>query len=317
MSDSGFMLPSVRNIHQTLLDHNIYPEGEISYGIKRHNDSATDGKSIFIKLLGESNSVEAFQRELAAARIFPFAPQPKISKIVTITADSEREPVPATLWNFIDGQEMDPKNVSVQNALELVDTLFNIYAFPVAKMTLPLSRINADAIQKRINQAPAHMPISLQNDIKKLINYIGVNIEELLARHFYTEVIAHGDPHLGNVLQLGDNTIKLIDYESIKITPIEFDLACMFQSLVQFHGNEHSYEIAKSNFNERKLELLGEPIDEKLLDLLISFRNISSTTYLISFGNWELINKRVQSLLPMLSGVSYPERIKLEVDWLE
>jgi hypothetical protein len=311
------MLPSIQSIYDTLAKHNIHPQGVITHGIKRHNDSATDGKSIFVKMLGESNSIESFHRELAAAKMFPFAPQPIIDEVARIKSDSSDNLIPATLWEFINGQEIDVARISEKQILHLMDTLFRVYKFPLEEVTVPLSRINADAIKRRMVKASPQMPVNLRKDVEKLINFMGLNIEELLAQHSYTEVIAHGDPHIGNILQVDENTVKLIDYESIKITPIEFDLACIFQSLVQFHDNEKIYNVAKSDFAERKIDYLGSPINEKLLDLCISFRNISSTTYLISFENWELIDNRVQSLLPMLKGASYPERIKLEVDWLE
>lgn len=234
--------PTLDSVYEALKWYRIHPTKELEYGVKRHNDSMTDNESIFIKILGETNNVGSLQCELDAATIFPHAPQPLVDEIIFIThnVDGKRF-LPATAWKYINGSALTPSQITGDQVEKITQDLFKIYAHPVDSLKFEVKPVNSEAVMSRISQVPRTIPTALYADVLKLAQWFNETIKSDLRITQNNQMLVHGDPHAGNVLITAKGA-ELIDYESMKHAPLEFDLACLHQNYSQIHGNSNAYQ---------------------------------------------------------------------------
>lgn len=325
------MLLPLNAVREAFESYGIVFSEPLSHGLKRHNDSISDNSSIFIKVLGHSNNLEAFQRELGAAELFPYAPQPLIPEVVFVGAeDSESGRVPCTAWVFYEGVDVNPRTFTEAKATELGGLLRRVYVTPLDTAHFAIPTVNFAAINRRIVQARKATPEHYQNrlsDVIQLVDYAENLLLQLNQSKKVRKAMIHGDPHLGNVIELTEagkqqllaasgvhpTSLMLLDYESMKAGPIEYDLACLYQNLIQVCDNSTAYNALVKCFEDVSHELYGSGLDEEVLNAYIQFRNVSTLTYLLSFQNWDLICSRLDALLPMMKTGVPPLRLDEQI----
>lgn len=284
----------IEQVETTLKAEGIAFNGPLRQGAKRHNDSLSDGSSVFIKVLGPTNTSDAFVREIGMAKLLSFSPKPLLEEPLNVRGKF------ITAWEYIDGKEVLCKDATEEDVASLVQNLFEIYETPPHAVRFHVGSLGPEAVERRMNQAyqEGKIPSALFRDIEKTVQYHVLDFLNSATAHMMDKgTLIHGDPHLGNLFKSADGVSRLIDYESAKKSPLEYDLAAIFQNQSQIYNRQDLWESSYSLFSDMALENTGRPVDDLLLRNLILFKNAQSLTYLISFGDWDVIEDRTMKLI--------------------
>jgi thiamine kinase-like enzyme len=284
----------IAEVETTLKAEGISFNGHLKQGLKRHNDSLSDNSSVFVKVLGPTNTSDAFVREIGIAKLLSFAPKPLMEEPLNVRGKF------ITAWEYIEGKEVLCEEATEEDTTTLVQNLFEIYATPSNAVRFHVGALGPEAIERRLHKAYQEdkIPSSLLKNIETVVQYHVLDFLNSASAYMMSkETLIHGDPHMGNLLKSSDGVSRLIDYESAKKAPIEYDLAAIFQNQSQIHNRQDLWESSYSLFSDLAMETTGKPVDDLLLRNLILFKNAQSLTYLIAFGNWDIIDDRVGKLL--------------------
>lgn len=275
---------SVADARKEVLALGLVPQGEIVVQEVSHNVSITDNSTFFIKVLGKANKLENFLTEMEAATIIDGAPQLLLpSNTVSIFSQ------PATVWKYIKGVTPTLETVTEPQLKSLVKQLAAIRKADSNKFTYvrDLKQV-ATTVKRRLGSEKAQaMPSSLLKELEALVDAFVIPMAYSPSQ---SRTLAHSDAHLENMLILENGEVKLIDYESLKLAPPELDLAGLYQNLVQTGHRPDLYKIVEEEFSNYL------DVDRNLLREITLMRNVSTTTYCVSFGNWDVVQARVNAL---------------------
>lgn len=284
----------ISQVEKTLKAEGINLNGPLTQGVKRHNDSLSDGSSVFIKVLGPTNTSDAFVREIGMAKLLSYAPKPLLEEPLNVRGKF------ITAWEYIEGSEVLCDKATDEDATSLVHNLFEIYETHPNAVRFHVGSLGPEAVERRLNKAyqEGEIPPALFSDIEKVVQYHVLDfLNSATALMMDNSTLIHGDPHMGNLFKSSDGVSRLIDYESAKKAPLEYDLAAIFQNQSQIYNRQDLWESSYSLFSDMAREHTGRPVDDLLLRNLILFKNAQSLTYLISFGDWDVIEDRTTKLL--------------------
>lgn len=287
----------IEEVIAKLAPHGIIPQSNPVLRMDSHNMTVTDGSSFFVKILGLANSLENFNMEILASKKIANTPQLLLLEPISINSR------PATVWKYINGvtpsiDDLTPQNIkAIILQLEIIRKT-NLKDFPRIRN---LSQVASTANRRLASEKGLSMPRSLQKELRVLVDTFILPMSEGALQG---EVICHSDVHAGNIMILPDGVLQVIDYESLKLAPPEQDLACLYQNLVQLGGRNDLYEIAEEEF------LAFRSIDKDLLRRIILMRNVSTTTYTIAFGDWDLVADRAREISKSIKTSTPPLRIR-------
>lgn len=300
----------ISNVGEALRSEGITFNGPLIEGVQRHNESLSDGKTVFIKVLGHTNTSDAFVREIGMAKLLSFAPRPLLEEPLSVDGRF------ITAWEYLDGKEVPSHEATEEDVTVLVQNLFEIYSTPIQSVRFHVGALNPEAIERRLNKAyqENRMPETLLKDVETIVQYHALDfLDSVDAKLMREDTLIHGDPHLGNLLKSSDGSTRLIDYESAKKAPIEYDLAAIFQNQSQLYERDSLWIASYYAFLDMASEKMERDIDKALLQKLILFKNAQSLTYLIAFGDWDIVSSRAMALLKSIKTNTPPERLQRQV----
>ena len=296
----------ISQVETTLRTQGISFKGSLTQGIKRHNDSLSDGSTVFIKALGSTNTSDAFVREIGMSNLLSFAPKSLLDEPLNVCGRF------ITVWEYIEGREVICTEANEEDITGLIQSLFEIYKVPLHKVRFYVGPLGPEAVERRLTRAYQEnkIPAALLRDIETVVQYHVIDfLNSAVGSMMDNNILVHGDPHIGNLLKSPNGVSRLIDYESARRAPLEYDLAVIFQNQSQIYNRQDLWESSYNLFSTLALQNTGKPVDDLLLRNLILFKNAQSLTYLITFNDWDVIDDRVGKLIKAIKTNSPPPHL--------
>lgn len=276
-------------IYQLLIDLNI-PCKEPPYThLQNNNHSVTDNKTFFIKTNTEPKGL---QIELETLPHLTYAPKPlhlNLLKIhnhyILITEHIQSKPIQL--------QQLTENNIAIIiHQLKQINSMpQNVYSDPrTLEGTLNL-------INSRMSN-----PSLTKTQRKQLDKLIQKFITPYIIKYENTQTLAHTDMHLKNILYTTNNQILIIDYEGIKPSPPEADLASLYQSLQQ-----NNQQTIYSKFEKEFIKQYPNFNQEALHDSVL-FKNTLTTTACIKLAP-HMLDERIEKLTQSSQTNKLPEQL--------
>ncbi|TQL69069.1 Ser/Thr protein kinase RdoA (MazF antagonist) [Nocardioides albertanoniae] len=137
-----------------------------------------------------------------------------------------------------------------------------------------LSLVN---VTDRFDRRFADLPSDIPNRIAKALrDHADLAVDTLRAASSSSDVLLHGDAHVGNLVFLHDEP-RLIDLDDLCRGPREFDLAPSLASYQRFHRDDRRWQAFRAAY--------GESADWDLVNTLTVVREATMNTWLA--GLWE------------------------------
>jgi hypothetical protein len=251
-----------------------------------NNISFSDYKSVFVKVL---SSYEDNPKFLIQEHYLTFT-HSKIMKPLTKSPLklylSSGEILWVTVWNYVSHIIRSPESLFKEDGKLIGKELLDFYSkTPLS----PLALTSGWATKKSMDNLSS---LDVPSDIAVTLNYLAdvamFDLEQnLSAKNVQDLVLVHGDPHVQNVLWLNENTVRLIDFESIKYEYVECDLACFYQSLVQINNRIDVFdallEKVKSVYS----------VDLTVLEAYVRARNVTAISFMCRSQNWDIVRSNL------------------------
>lgn len=276
-------------LRSTLQDHLVhagYPPVELRTGIVRNQYSFLDDtNTIFVKVpkLPDEAGYRQARQELS-----------NIELVLRRTPDGERwrytqpytpDPflIPAknrTYWATV-WRAANPKSVTLlphQWTVPLLHSAWNTVQYLHRTPDTNVAPVNPFyIIQQRIDwyRNPANTVAC-----DRILNLAGMISDEWeSAPSTLRTVMCHGDPHIGNVLfsdrHKKEPTAVLCDWESVRSAPAEWDLACLYHSVVCMGGLSLTWRCVFGDFPQH--------LDYSAFRLAVLVKAVAATSYLVTF----------------------------------
>jgi aminoglycoside phosphotransferase len=258
--------------------------------IKNNNYAITDGENFFIKT---SDSRDSLLLELETSLRLTSAPKLYVPELVEVGTKL------SLITHYIPHQKATPENFTDAHIVSLLSQMSDINELKIEGY--PVVR-SLDSIMNLVSQRMRN-PILKSTEIRLLNKLLEMFVLPYIEEHKYSNKLAHNDVKLPNILIKDEHEVVLIDYESIKPSPREMDLASLYQDLFQ-DGESHLYlQIEKAY----KGKYGG--INENLLNKSILFKNILTTTAAFQLKDRRIMESRLASLSESLKSKMPPTRL--------
>lgn len=274
------------------LDSLKIPHGEEPYiRIQNNNYAITDGKYFFMKT---SESKESLMLELETTLRLPSAPKlyvPELSEIGTTLV---------LITHYIPHEESTPDNLTLSNIENLLDQMYDINTLQAGGYP-SLRKLEAvlNLLGKRMQN-----PILKEEEIKLLNKLLEAFVYPYVENNKNSATLAHSDVKLPNILKKNNEEVVLIDYESIKPSPPEMDLASLYQDLYQA-GAKDTYSRIESAYISR-----NGKVNRELLNSSILFKNVLTTTAAFQLDDRGVRESRLVELEKSLKSQLPPETLE-------
>lgn len=251
-----------------------------------NNHSVTDQQNFFIKLWTDKRSL---QIELETSRQLTYAPKPLTPTLTNIDEQYlyTTEYIPSTNLNY---NTVTPTDINT-----IISQLQQIHNLPLNTYTQP--RQLSETLNLTTNRLThPHLTPTQHEQLTLLID---THIKPYIQKHQNTTTYAHTDLKLDNILKTPREQIHIIDYESIKHSPVEADLASLYQSIYQ-SGHPDLYHQFYQAFQKAYPNLNHQTLKESIL-----FKNTLTTTAAIKLAP-HILNQRIDIMLETLDTNSVP-----------
>lgn len=262
-----------------------------------HNISVTDKQTFFAKVLGDHNDQANLVLEALASKHIPEGSQLLQPEIVSI------EGTIVTVWKYLKGVTPEIDDLTEEHVTEWMRKLALIRQVqPVLLPNLKGFAHTSATIRRRLDKTKQMGLLNkdMESSFEQLIEAFVTPVEN---HNFRNAVICHSDVHTGNLMILENGELIVIDYESLKLVPAEFDLAGIYQQFVQIEQRKEVFDIVQAAFAKTT------PLDKDLLDRLILLRNVSTATYALSKGEVDVAAQRVDVLKRSATTMRPPETL--------
>lgn len=262
-----------------------------------HNISVTDNETFFAKILGDHNDQANLVLEALASKHIPEGSQLLQPEIVSIDGTI------ITVWKYLKGITPGIDDLNQEYVAEWMRKLALIRQVePILLPTLKGFAHTSQTIRRRLGKTKQAglLTKDMESSFGRLVEAFVAPIENYNFKH---AVICHSDAHTGNLMILETGDLIVIDYESLKLVPAEFDLAGIYQQFVQIEHRADMFELVRTEFAKTA------PLDRELLDRLILLRNVSTATYALSKGEVAVAAQRVDELTKSLQTMRPPEKL--------
>lgn len=274
-------------LRNELIVRNIIPRKELILVHNTHNLCFTDEATVFVKVIGAiSNTPQYLQKEYVTAKTHSEIMEPLTFPFEIVLPDNTVTFV--SVWKYLSHEKRNTLDLKYEDGILIGEELNRFYSIkPVSPYQFELPwKI---AARPTILDDNLETPLNIRFKYLALKERIIPNLTRARINHkadFST--LAHGDPHLQNMLWV-EKKPHLIDLESVKYETIHFDLACLYQSAIQFNNNEEVFRgIQDSVFGEGLLE-------NELFYWYVKARNLSSTSFYSQYinSNWDEIEENL------------------------
>lgn len=262
-----------------------------------HNVSVTDKETFFAKVLGDHNDQANLVLEALASKHIPEGSQLLQPEIVSI------EGTIVTVWKYLKGVTPEIDDLTEEHVSEWMRKLALIRQVqPVLLPNLKGFAHTSATIRRRLDNTKKSGLLNkdMEASFEQLIETFVTPVENY---NFKNAVICHSDVHTGNLMILDNGDLIVIDYESLKLVPAEFDLAGIYQQFVQIEQRTDVFDLVQAEFAKIT------PLDKDLLDRLILLRNVSTATYALSKGEVDVASQRVEVLTQSLKTMRPPKSL--------
>lgn len=266
---------------------NIAPSKELVLVHNTHNLCFTDEETIFVKVIGElANTPKYLQKEYVASRSHSDTMEALSSPFEIKLPDNTTTFV--SVWKYLPHVNRDASELNYNDGILIGEELKRFYSRE------PLSPYKFEVSWKIANRplildGSKDTPLNIRFKYLALKERIIPNLNSARKKaQMEYKVLRHGDPHLQNFLWV-DKKPHLIDLESVKYETIQFDLACLYQSAVQFHRNIEVFTGIQSSLMENSL------LEDDLFYWYVQARNLSSTSFFSQYvsSNWDEIEENL------------------------
>lgn len=275
------------HLNQLQISHNPPPYTHLY----NNNHAITDSETFFIKL---NPNLKSLQIELETIQNLTWAPKLLNPQITAIDNNY------LLITQYIPNQPITTETITrqdTQTAVQQLQTINhlnpNIYSNP-RKLSETLNLIK-NRLQNPTLTATQH---------KNLTKLIDTYIKPYIEKYDNSNTLTHTDLKLDNIIKTLNNEIIIIDYESIKPSPIEADLASLYQNLYQT-GNAQTYQLFYEAFSNAYPKT-----NESIFRESVLFKNTLSTTAAIHI-NPNSLDERIEILLGTIKTKTPPELLPI------
>lgn len=253
--------------------------------IHNNNFAITDEENIFIKT---SSNKSVLQSELESFLLLGFEDTLLIKNVL------ENDGEYFIVLKYLPNEPLSYNNLSKEDIRTVARQIHQIHNLPPAAYTQPRSiRYVNTLVQQRLSH-----PMLNDTQILNLTRLSTAFIYPYLEKYKEVNTLAHTDVKIDNLLKLA-NGVRLIDYESIKVSPIEVDLASIYQDFCQ--TGQHNLYL---QFSEEIRKL--EHIDEEALVDSILFKNTLTTLIAARLKDPNVLNERIEILSESIRSLTPP-----------
>lgn len=251
-----------------------------------NNHAVTDQKNFFLKLWTDPRSL---QIELETASQLTYAPKPLQPTITQIEENY------LYISQYIPNITLTPTTITQTDIKTIISQLTQIHSLPANTYTNPRKLSETlNLTTNRLNHP--HLTPTQHEQLTLLIN---TYIKPYITKHEHSTTYAHTDLKLDNILKTPTGQIHIIDYEGIKPSPVEADLAGLYQSIHQ-SGHPELYHQFYKEYTNTYPNLNHQTLKESIL-----FKNTLTTTASIKLSP-HILNQRIDIMLETLTTKSVP-----------
>lgn len=280
-------------INEKLAEFNI-PHNNTQKYVRYNNThyAVTDRENFFLKI-DLSGTGRGVRTEIETAPHLTFGPKPLHPEVFQINN------YPCIITHFIPGQEYNPAHTTLKTAETVVKQLQEIHNLRTEIYTTPRTlKGTLDLAYRRITLAPN----LTSRQAKAFTTLISAYIQPYITKYSHTETLSHSDMLLSNILTTPTGDIFIIDFENIKPSPIEADLAVLYQDTYQSGTHLDAYQYFE------KAYLDAYPLlNERTLTESILFHNTLATTSAIRLSDKDVLNQRLDALMASLPSKQPPQ----------
>lgn len=254
-----------------------------------NNEALSDNENFFMKF---NTNPRGLQIELETLSNLSYAPKPLHPSLLTLGEEY------VLVTKYVKSEPLTEKNIVDKDVAEIIEQIVeinnlkqNIYSQP-RKLSETLNLTGSRLLNPNLTP--------VQKD--KLNLLIDVFIKPYILKYENSPTLAHTDLHLKNILKKDNGNIVIIDYEGIKPSPVEADLAGLYQVLKQYL-NSNLYEKFYKEFLKAYPDLDGEILKESIL-----FKNTLTTTAAIRISP-KILDERINIMMEALGTGRIPERL--------
>lgn len=265
--------------------------------IQNNNYAVTDSKNFFIKTTTSRKSLEIESQAIQLLNTELTLLHPDII---------EMDGTFHLITKYIPHYPTTPENLTDENTRNIIENFRNITLID-KNLWGDYRKLEAtiDLIQNRITTTEDITP----TELKTLNLLIEQHIQPYIAKYANYPTLAHTDAKLDNILTINNTKIVIVDYESIKPSPPEIDLASLYQDLYQT-GSEQTYKRFEKEYKKQHPEYSQVRMDESIL-----FKNTLTTTAALKLPNQKIFKERLEILHEALKTRSIPTTLpKVEMN---
>jgi thiamine kinase-like enzyme len=257
--------------------------------IRNNNYAVTDDINFFLKFGNEIS----LQIELDTVNHLSTAPEAYIKEITFIGS------TPIIVTKYIHHDKLTASNLNSNHLTSVFNQLKRIQGLPISlyKETRKLDAVYG-LLKNRLSNP------TLAKERKESLEFlINSFIVPYVDKYSKVETLAHTDVKMDNILRINERSAMLIDYESIKPSPAEMDVASLFQDLYQT-GSPITYKM----FEDAYRETIGTIRNDVLKDSIL-FKNTLSTTATVILPTPEVLDSRIAILMEAARTKEVPKRL--------
>jgi hypothetical protein len=268
MTTSGDLQTTDLMLLEFLLDEAGIEHGTLYERAPAYHLLVTDGEHVFVKVTRPGEALR-FGSEILGARTARLlgvdAPEPLLPEMGEFTAAD------GTLRHFTVWEHIAEVGVLDEAMVaSICDAVKTLASFPPPALPTFTTDRFLVAIDQRLRYDPSESAL----DMLAYAHRLKAAIDERLDPAKF--VLLHGDPHYDNVM-VRDGKPLLVDWESVTVGPIEWDVA----QLVRPHTQRPMDGITWESVGETvRTNLADLRVDESLLALTRAFRSVSHASYL-------------------------------------
>ena len=276
----------------------VIVDGNLELVNNTNNVSFSDNKKVFVKVLGNfETSPKYLVQEHYIALTHSKIMKPLLRSPLTVNLSSG-EKLYATAWNYVKHTPRKVKDLKASDGYLIGQELLDFYA------TRPVAPLDINSGWTTKKSKPT---LDVPTDVSILMNYLSDVVMDNLNKVSSEmvgkpKVLIHGDPHKQNMLWLGKDIVRLIDFESSIYEYVECDLACLYQSFVQINNRLDIYENILSKVEEQF------SVNQDLLFSFIQARNFTATRFMTRTGKWDIVEQNLNNVYThFLNGTLVPK----------
>lgn len=269
MTASGFLSTTDIELLEFLLDEEGIEHGVLYELPPTFHLLVTDGNRVFVKVT-RPDEVLRFDLEVwgaAMARLLGVdAPEPLMRPMGEFAA-TDGTTRHFTVWEHIGADGTFDEDM----VLAVADTVKTLASFPPPH---GLRTFTTDKFLASIDRRLRYDPSEFAFDMLVYAHRLKAAIDERLDPSRF--VLLHGDPHFDNAMSRDGRTL-LVDWESVTVGPIEWDIAQMVRPFSQ----RPMVGITWESIERTVMDRLGDlDVDHDLLTLTRAYRSVSHMSYL-------------------------------------